>query len=58
MTSLVNDTIHMSALLIMPLRRRPKRKKKKKQKQKPKKPRKGRLPRVKALMVTSVTLRI
>ena len=55
MTSLVNDTIHMSALLIMPLRRRPKRKKKKK---KPKKPRKGRLLRVKALMVSSVTLRI
>ena len=55
MTSLVNDTIHMSALMIMPLRRRPKRKKKKK---KPKKPRKGRLLRVKALMVSSVTLRI
>ena len=54
MTSLVNDTIHMSALMIMPLRRRPKRKKKKK----PKKPRKGRLLRVKALMVSSVTLRI
>ena len=30
MTSLVNDTIHMSALMIMPLRRRPKIKKKKK----------------------------
>lgn len=56
MTSLVNDTIHMSALLIMPLRRRPKRKKK--TKQNPKKPRKGRLLRVKALMVSSVTLRI
>ena len=55
MTSLVNDTIHMSALMIMPLRRRPKRKKKKK---KTKKPRKGRLLRVKALMVSSVTLRI
>ena len=45
MTSLVNDTIHMSALLIMPLRRRPKKKKKN---PKNKKPGKGRLLRVKA----------